>query len=157
MDEQQHLIEELRGTNTAIARHLAEEQLAAILRVTLTMPQLRLMTVLRIHGPMSGNELAERLDVSTPTISGMVERLVARRMLERRHPPEDRRVRLVALSGRGQEMIAGLEEAGWRTRREVLKEMDLSGLRALALGLESLAAAADRLAAREAGTGARHP
>lgn len=151
MDERARLIVEVRETNTAVARLFADEQLGSILKVTLTMPQLKLMTVLRIDGPMSGNELAERLSVSTPTISGMVERLVARGMLERRSSAEDRRVRLVALSRRGAELIADLEEAGWRTGHEVLKEMDLPGLRALAEGLASLAAAVDRLAGPEPG------
>src|SRR5690625_7912342 len=82
------------------------------------MPQLKVLVLLHREGAMSGHRLADQLAVSTPTVSGMVDRLVDRGMLTRRADERDRRVRLVALSESGAQVVASVYEAGWQFGRD---------------------------------------
>lgn len=132
---------EVSRTQDEITRLLARERTAPILRTTLTISQLKVLMLLRLDGPLGGHELACRLGVSMPTVSGLVDRLVARGMLERRADPADRRVRLVALTTQGEHTVRELETAGEKVRATVLAEMDVDGLRALAQGFAAMAEA----------------
>ncbi len=142
--EHHRLIEEVRATGEMVAKFFAHEQLGPILGSTLTMQQLRLVALLATHGPLGGHELARHLGVSMPTVSGNVDRLVERGMVERRTDPADRRVRLTALSPAGERFIAEHDAAGWRLGMEILETMDHDDLRALARGLGAMWAAVER-------------
>ncbi|HIZ34231.1 MAG TPA: MarR family transcriptional regulator [Candidatus Ruania gallistercoris] len=142
MDQRDELIERVLTAHEQSARVLLSEDLSDLFDATLTMQQIKLMVVLRRDGPTSGHELADRLAVSTPTVSGIVDRLAERGMLERRTDDRDRRVRLVALTTTGEQLVASVHEAGWRIGREVMDRMELADLRALAQGLAALAHAA---------------
>lgn len=150
--EHHRLIDEVRATGEMVARFFAQEQLGPILGSTLTMQQLRLVALLAAHGPLGGHELARRLDVSMPTVTGMVDRLVERGMVERRTDPGDRRVRLTALSPAGESFIAEQDAAGWRVGRDILRTMEPEDLRALARGLAAMWAAVEARVAQEGGS-----
>ena len=96
--EHDRLIDEVRTAGEIVAKFFVHEQLGPILGSTLTMQQLKLVALLATHGPLGGHDLARHLEVSMPTVSGIVDRLVERGMVERRADPRDRRVRLTALS-----------------------------------------------------------
>ncbi|MEE6272030.1 MarR family winged helix-turn-helix transcriptional regulator [Georgenia wangjunii] len=145
MDEKAHLMAEVSRAQDAITRLLARERTAPMLRTTLTIQQLKVLMLLRLEGPLGGHDLARRLGVSMPTVSGVVDRLVKRGMLERRTDPADRRVRLVALSAEGERTVIELENAGEKVRARVLSEMDVEGLRALAQGFAAMAEAVEQV------------
>ncbi len=67
----------------------------------LTFPQLNAMHVVRERFEITIKDLAEVLQVSAPSASSMVDRLVNLGMLEREHSQKDRRVVLVRLSAEG--------------------------------------------------------
>lgn len=73
-----------------------------------TMQQLRVMTILYHEGPTRVSDLAKRLDVSTPTITGILDRLVRQRLSYRMSDPRDRRVVLNNLTGDGRELVERL-------------------------------------------------
>lgn len=77
----------------------------ALLQSTLTMQQLKVMTLLTIDGPMGGNEVARALGISMATVTGIVDRLVERGLVERSEDPNDRRVRMIALTEVGAEQM----------------------------------------------------
>lgn len=140
MDDAADLIEEIDEARRTIAAGIfVHEPLGSLPRTTITMQQLRILMLLRVHGPLGGHQLAQHLDVSMPTISGVVDRLVERGLVARRQDPADRRVRLVALSDEGLDVVVELESAGWTAGVEILKRLDLDDLRALAQGLSALA------------------
>lgn len=142
--EQHRLIEETRATGEMVAKFFAHQQLGPILASTLTMQQLRLVALLRECGPLGGHELAQHLEVSMPTVSGILDRLVDREMVVRREDPTDRRVRLAALSPAGEAFVTELEAAGWQIGLEILQTMEVEDLRALARGLTALWEAVER-------------
>ena len=73
-----------------------------------TMQQLRVMTILYHEGPTRVSDLAKRLEVSTPTITGILDRLVRQRLSYRMSDPRDRRVVLNNLTGDGRELVERL-------------------------------------------------
>ncbi len=133
--EQDRLIEEIRRAGDGM---FTNEQLSPLLNSTLTMQQLRLIVLLRAYGPLGGHELARHLSVSMPTVSGIVDRLVERGMVERREDASDRRVRLSALTAAGEAFIAESENAGWAISVEILGAMEVEDLRALARGISAM-------------------
>ncbi|PYG00882.1 DNA-binding transcriptional regulator, MarR family [Georgenia satyanarayanai] len=149
--EHDRLIDEVRAAGEMVAKFFVHEQLGPILGSTLTMQQLKLVALLATHGPLGGHDLARHLDVSMPTVSGIVDRLVERGMVERRADPRDRRVRLTALSPAGEAFIAEHDAAGWRVGMEILHAMAPEDLRALARGLAAMWAAVEAKVASEGG------
>jgi DNA-binding MarR family transcriptional regulator len=74
----------------------------------ITMQQLRVMTILYHEGPTRVSDLARRLDVSTPTITGILDRLVRQRLSYRLSDPRDRRVVLNSLTQDGRDLVEKL-------------------------------------------------
>src|SRR5690625_7096663 len=142
VDPRERLIEQVLTAHELASRTFVDEDLSGLFDATLTMLQLMVRAVRHRDGALSGHELADRLAVSTPTVSGMVDRLVDRGMLTRSTDDRDRRVRLVALSEAGEQMVTSVHEAGWRIGRDVMERMALEDLQALAQGVQALARAA---------------
>lgn len=72
------------------------------------MQQLRVMTILYHEGPTRVSDLARRLGVSTPTITGILDRLVRQRLSYRMSDPRDRRVVLNNLTQTGRDLVERL-------------------------------------------------
>ena len=73
-----------RAVNRAVHRDIAQSGL--------TGPQVRVIEVLYDAGPLSLRDLSGRLQLTHSTVSDIVDRLAARRLLQREVDPEDRRV-----------------------------------------------------------------
>ena len=84
-----------------------------------TMPQLKVLLCLYINGPHRMGDLAGALGVSTPTATGIVDRLVGRGDIDRVHDTNDRRVVTCYLSPQGQQHISAL----WLAKFEVFREI----------------------------------
>ena len=70
-------------------------------------------------GPLRISELADACGVDVSTMSRLVDRMLARGLIERQTSPEDRRVSLVQASERGREVQRALR--AWRS--EALKQL----------------------------------
>lgn len=70
-----------------------------------TMQQLRVMTILYHQGPTRVSDLARQLQVSTPTVTGILDRLVRQRVTYRMNDARDRRVVLNNLTEAGRELV----------------------------------------------------
>jgi DNA-binding MarR family transcriptional regulator len=71
------------------------------LRVSLSLVHLHVLTVLEADGPLAMSKLAEALDVSVASATGIVDRMEQRGLVERRREPDDRRVVLVHPTDKG--------------------------------------------------------
>ena len=67
----------------------------------LTLAQMHTLKEVHMHGPLTMKELANVLEVSAPSASAMVERLVEMEMLSREQNREDRREVMVQVTKRG--------------------------------------------------------
>jgi len=97
----------------------------------LTMSQLKTLFVLRHRGASGGQDLARAMGVSLATMTGIVDRLVAQALVERSEDPKDRRVRRVALSPHGREVVDGIITAGNEHQRRLMQRLDVEELSVL--------------------------
>jgi DNA-binding MarR family transcriptional regulator len=74
----------------------------------LSLVHLNVMTVLEADGPLPMGQLAEALDVSQASATGIVDRMEQRGLITRQRDAEDRRVTRVALTEEGRGVIGGL-------------------------------------------------
>jgi len=69
-----------------------------------TLAQTHTIEVLGVHGALRMKELAEKLGITTGTLTVQIEKLVKAELIERQTHPTDRRAIVVALTEQGQEI-----------------------------------------------------
>jgi DNA-binding MarR family transcriptional regulator len=82
----------------------------------ITLPRFDLLAQLdRTPDGMTLGELSQRMMVSNGNITGLVDRLVAQRLIVRRPSPTDRRVQIVSLTSEGRRFFRAMarENADW--------------------------------------------
>ncbi|CQR64259.1 MarR family winged helix-turn-helix transcriptional regulator [Streptomyces leeuwenhoekii] len=119
----------------AVARFHADYEEAAA-RHALTGAQARLLSLLSLE-PLPMRRLAQRLRCEPSNVTGIVDRLELRGLVERRPDPADRRVKVAAATDEGRrvaralrdslrfarEPLAGLSEAERLALRDALRRM----------------------------------
>jgi DNA-binding MarR family transcriptional regulator len=113
----------------------------------LSIVQLHVLTVLEASGPQPMGKLADQLDVSVASATGIVDRMEQRGLVERRHGVDDRRVILVHPTESGLKVFADLAEQRRLGMQAILDQLTDEELEALAVGLRAMGAARSRLAA----------
>jgi 4'-phosphopantetheinyl transferase len=111
----------------------------------MSLVHLNVLFVLSGEGPLPMNRLAELLDVSQASATGIVDRMEQRGLVARERDGEDRRVVRVVLRPEGEGLIASLAEG---RRDKMIRLLDaladddaaalLQGLRAMRHARESL-------------------
>jgi DNA-binding MarR family transcriptional regulator len=98
----------------ALLRELAMAQRGAMLAVAaelqLSPPQLFALQALRDDEPAPMNGLADVLRCDASNVTGLIDRLEARGLVERRPAPHDRRVRHLVLTDEGRRLRAAVAE-----------------------------------------------
>ncbi len=89
---------------------LAKQVELALQSVDLTPPQYRILTVLG-SGSASATDAAERLAVSPPSVTAIVDGLVARSLVGRVHGEDDRRRVQLSLTAEGRAALENADEA----------------------------------------------
>jgi DNA-binding MarR family transcriptional regulator len=79
-------------------QHDAEKNL---LRIDLTVAELRILRVLREQGSSPMNRFCAETMLSQPSITGLIDKLEERGLVERVRSREDRREVLIAITGKG--------------------------------------------------------
>jgi DNA-binding MarR family transcriptional regulator len=96
---------------------------AAELPYDLTLPQLRALVVLDDDATVTVKALAERLGIQPSTTTRLVDRLVAKRLIQRTPGVEDRREILLSLSAAGRRVVDQSMEFRRRAIREILASL----------------------------------
>jgi DNA-binding MarR family transcriptional regulator len=109
----------------------------------LTTAQLRVLFLVRETPGVTAGELATRLSVTPPTISGIVDRLVKLGLMRREDDLTDRRLVRNHLTDAGDNACSRLEKGGDIFTRRILVEMNHSDLDHLVAGLRALVRAAE--------------
>lgn len=109
----------------------------------LTTAQLRLLFLVREEPGVTAGELATRLGVTPPTISGIVDRLVKSNLIRREDDETDRRLVRNYLTQQGEATCSRLETGSEIFTRRILIEMHHQDLEALVRGLRAFAAASE--------------
>ncbi len=120
-----------------LARHVD----VALASVDLTAPQYRVLVHL-CEGNEAASALADKLAVSRPSVTGVVDGLVARGLVQRQHESLDRRRVGHSLTADGRRLLQQADTAVQRHLEEILECGDVCGEDAFA-GLASWLMALD--------------
>jgi DNA-binding MarR family transcriptional regulator len=113
---------------------------------------LNVLMLLEAHGPMSMSHLAEALDISVASVTGVVDRMEKRGLVERRRDAEDRRVVLVYPAKGGQSVFGEIDARRRKGLAKLLEHLTDDDLRGLLNGHRALRVARAALAAAREGT-----
>jgi DNA-binding MarR family transcriptional regulator len=116
--------ESLAEAFRAVARQLRHQTQRALAPFDVIPSQARVLGVLARHGPMRLGALSEYLRIAARSATDVVDALEDARLVERRPDPADRRATLVALTGRGEEVAAGIRAARAAEAEEFFARLD---------------------------------
>lgn len=137
METHDELVEQIMELFRGVAR--SRQGIAPVwLEVDLSMAQVRTLMVLSCEGRSTIGQLAERLSVSLPTASHLVDRLVHAGLAERAEDPSDRRRMRVCLTPRGEDLAGRLRQGNQEPFRVWLTQLSDEDLTALRQGLRAL-------------------
>jgi MarR family 2-MHQ and catechol resistance regulon transcriptional repressor len=96
------------------------------------------LEVLLHKGPLPVNTIGPIVDMTPGSISIAVERLFSKGLVSRVESAEDRRVRIVALTPRGKDLIVPAFRKHSRQMRKVFSELSPEELRSLEVELKKI-------------------
>jgi DNA-binding MarR family transcriptional regulator len=117
------------------------------LRGSLSLTHLHVLTTLETSGPLSMSHLAEALDVSVASATGIVSRMEERGLVERRHSDADRRVVLVHLTDAGSAVFPAMDDQRRAHMSTVLARLTEAELDNLLVGFRATRTARAAMAA----------
>jgi DNA-binding MarR family transcriptional regulator len=140
----QELMEELPSPSPAQAmrymRHWPGGRISLI--------HINVISVLETDGPQPMRALAEALDVSQASATGIVDRMEQRGLVERGRDEEDRRVVRVALTDEGRRLVEGVAQERADNMRAMLDEFTDEELQAFLVGSRAMHRARERMHTR---------
>lgn len=98
---------------------------------SISLIHLNVLALLEAHGPQPMSRLAESLDISVASMTGIIDRMAKRDLVERRHDAEDRRVVLVYPAAGGRQLFIDIDDRrrkGLAKLLDHLSDEDLAGL-----------------------------
>ncbi|MFC5503497.1 MarR family transcriptional regulator [Lysinimonas soli] len=107
-----------------------------------TLPQFRVLVVLRTAGPLRMGALAERMNINPSTFSRFVDRMVEGGWIQRKSRLESRREVLIDLTAHGAQLVDHVTHRRQRELATILSELDPAQRRAVRRGFEVFALAA---------------
>jgi DNA-binding MarR family transcriptional regulator len=116
----------------------------------LTMQQVRVLGHIVKDPGIAGHELGDRLAVSAPTASGLVDRLVEKGLIARVDDPDDRRVRRLHPTELGIDVIRQMDSMFGRALGVVIQRLSLEELQLLLRGSQAMLDALERAYADQA-------
>ncbi len=116
----------------------------------LTKPQLRTIMFL-CDGPRRMGDIAAYLGTTLSSATSLIDRLVAKGLVERFQAPDDRRVVLCRVTPRGGESVERLYKAGRSQIADAVRDLTVAELGSLVEGVGALASAMERRAEQAAG------
>lgn len=142
------LLDQLRGDRVAISQLLNAERNHPLLVLDLSIKQLRILLLVASGEAITASDVAARLGVKQPTVSGAIDQLVDHGLVERSASLPDRRSKRLSPTDRGRELhdqLLGVSSAA----DEFVSELDHADLAALAQGTKAIREAIERRAQRE--------
>lgn len=133
-----HIASVLEGFEI-VSHSLRGQTVSDWVELDLTMAQLKTLFTLEYAGPATIGQTAERLGISLPTASHLIDRLVNGGFADRTEDPADRRRTVAAVTAKGTALTRRLRQGSRDSLLNWLSELDDQALAALAKGIASLA------------------
>jgi DNA-binding MarR family transcriptional regulator len=112
-----------------------------LVRAGVSMTHLHVLWMLQHHGDMPMSRIADLLDVSLSSATGIIDRMEERGLVERVRVPDDRRLVLVRPAADGLRALDDVETVKHDRLRAVLGRLDARQLERLARSFDDVAAA----------------
>jgi len=119
-------------------RALMRYAAAGIEETGLGLSDFGVLEVLLHKGPLPVNTIGPTVDLTPGSISIAVERLVARGLVSRVESAEDRRIRIVALTPRGKDLIVAAYRKHSGQIKKVFSELSHDELRGMEVALKKV-------------------
>lgn len=137
--EREHTVREIETLIRSMEQNALTTVHQHLLSMDLTLQQLKVLIVLATtEGGATGRGLAESFGVSMASMSGLLDRLVARGAATRSEDPEDHRVRRVHATPLGSSFVRRLVVERPEFRHDILMDLGDEDLHALAQGLRAV-------------------
>jgi len=130
----------LQGQVDHVVRYFSAEPW---IDLKMTIAQLKSMFFISARGKTNFKKLADALGVTPPNITGIIDRLVKQGFVSRTENAEDRRVMLLQMTEKGQELIKNLHENRFQNMHILMLSMDDDELKSLMAGLKGVLKAAE--------------
>src|SRR5438105_12285477 len=117
---------------------IAKYALGRIQQAELGDSDFRVLEVLLHKGPLPVNTIGPMVDLTPGSISIAVDRLVAKGLVSRVESAEDRRVRIVALTPQGKDLIVSAFRKHSGQMKKVFSELSSEELRGLEVRLKKV-------------------
>ena len=111
---------------------------------SLSIVHLNLLMLLRFNGPLTMSRLADLLDVSVASATGIVDRMEKKGVIERKRSDEDRRVVEVHVSDQGEQVFIAMQAERQAQMARMLSGVSDQDLNALLTGLRAVREARDK-------------
>jgi DNA-binding MarR family transcriptional regulator len=128
------------------SRRLAREQCD---RLGITATQLSVIKMLEQVGDLSLSELSKRMATTNSTVTGIVDRMVAAKLVAREQSPDDRRVWRIRLTGDGKAIAKRIHIAPWDILRAAVMALPAAELDQLVTTLVKVADNVEKMIAKE--------
>jgi DNA-binding MarR family transcriptional regulator len=112
------------------------------MELDMTMAQIKALFTISQGDAVPVSRIAEYLGVGQPTASHLVDKLVRQGFASRSENPSDRRVTLVRLTAKGEDLVRRLYQGGEEQYRAWVRKLTVEERRELRNGLQALARAA---------------
>jgi DNA-binding MarR family transcriptional regulator len=122
------LVEDILSLADRLFRALLPSVPDELMALDVTMPQMKIMLLLYVRGPIRMTNIANDLKVTLPTATSLIEKLVDKNYVLRDTQSDDRRVVLCKLSASGRKAIAGIWISARKRSEQLLLSLDYSKL-----------------------------
>ena len=133
------IIADIRATMTQLKCASSER----LLRLGVSMAQVHILYTVQRNGEMTMSQLAEVLNVSLSSATGLIDRIEERGFIERNRVPTDRRIVLVRVTAAGEQMLREVDGVTETLVRSVLGHLPAAQLRGVSQAISLLRAAVD--------------
>jgi len=111
---------------------------------SLSLIHLNVLMMLRFNGPQTMSRLAETLDVSVASATGIIDRMEHKGVIERRRNDEDRRVVEVHVTDEGRAVFSQIQAERQSRMTQMLSVVPEEDLAALLRGLRAIREAREK-------------
>lgn len=128
-----------------------------LVKAGVSMAHVHVMWLLEHHGDLQMTRLAEMLDVSMSSATGIVDRMEERGLIERARVADDRRVVEVRLTPSGVQALETIEAIKQDRLRDILGRLDTAELAGVAGALAAIRRAVALEMGPDSGSNHTHP
>ena len=107
-------------------------------KMHVTQSQILVMRVLNQYGDMKMSDISRELDLSNSTVSGIIDRLVEKKIVKRKRSEEDRRIVMISLAEEYRQPVKKQLNAFANKMRRALSTTTEEDLDSIMQGLEKL-------------------